>query len=90
MIRFVENVSWTEKKDWWCTIYITERQAQSLRKIIPDEAERLIASNDAMAILDALDDVYIMQLDLNDEPTAAGRECEKLRDEIHWDNFHKD
>ena len=50
----------------------------------------MIASNDAMAILDALDDVYIMQLDLNDEPTAAGRECEKLRDEIHWDNFHKD
>ena len=46
--------------------------------------------DDAMAIPDALDDEYIMLLDSNDEPTAAARECEQLRDEIHWYNFHKD
>lgn len=67
---------------------ITEQQARSLKKIVPNEADKLLASNDAMAILDALDDAYIMLLDANDEQTAASRECEKLRDEIHWNNFH--
>ena len=46
--------------------------------------------DDAMAIPDALDDEYIMLLDSSDEPTIAARECEQLRDEIHWNNFHKD
>lgn len=68
---------------------ITEQQERALKKIIPDEAEKLLASNDAMAILDALDDAYIMLLDSNDEQTDASRECEKLRDEIHWNNFHR-
>ena len=69
---------------------ITEQQAQALRKILPDEADVLLASNDAMSILDALDDLYIKLLDSNDEPTAASRACERLRDQIHWNNFHKD
>ncbi len=66
---------------------ITEQQAQALRKILPDEADELLASNDAMSILDALDDLYITLLDSNDKPTAAGRTCERLRDQIHWSNF---
>ncbi len=69
---------------------ITEQQAQSLRRIIPNEADKLLASSDAMTILDALDDAYITLLDSNDEQTTASRECEKLRDEIHWNNFHKE
>ena len=69
---------------------ITEQQIQSLRKILPDTADELLASNDAMLILDALDDLYITLLDSDDEPTAAGRVCERLRDQIHWNNFHKD
>ena len=69
---------------------ITEQQAQALRKLLPDEADVLLASNDAMSILDALDDLYITLLDSNDEPTAASSACERLRDQIHWNNFHKD
>ena len=42
---------------------ITEQQIQSLRKILPDTADELLASNDAMLILDALDDLYITLLD---------------------------
>ena len=69
---------------------ITEQQIQSLRKILPDTADELLASNDAMLILDALDDLYITLLDPDDEPTAASGACERLRDQIHWNNFHKD
>ena len=69
---------------------ITEQQIQGLRKILPNEADRLLASGDAMAILDALDDLYLTLLDSNDEPTKASRECESLRDHIHWNNFHKE
>lgn len=69
---------------------ITEQQAQALKRILPAEADALLASNDAMSILDALDDLYIMLLDENDEQTDASRECERLRDVIHWNNFHKD
>ena len=68
---------------------ITATQVQQLKRIIPNEADALIASNDAMSVLDALDDLYITLLDANDEPTEASRECEKLRDQIHWNNFHR-
>lgn len=69
---------------------ITKQQVQLLKHLIPDEAEKLLASDDAMAVLDALDDLYITLLDADDEPTQASRECERLRDHIHWNNFHRD
>lgn len=69
---------------------ITESQIQLLKKIIPNEADELLAADNAMAILDALDDLYITLLDADDEPTEASRECEHLRDQIHWNNFHKE
>ena len=65
---------------------ITEQQAQALKHILPEEADTLLAADDTMRILDALDDLYITLLDDNDEQTD---ECERLRDQIHWDNFHR-
>ena len=69
---------------------ITVQQAQELKRLLPDEADTLLASNDAMDILDALDDLYIELLDDDYELTDASRKCERLRDQIHWNNFHKD
>lgn len=69
---------------------ITEQQAQLLKRLLPDEADELLAADDAMAILDVLDELYITLLDDNYEPTDASRECERLRDHIHWNNFHVD
>ena len=69
---------------------ITEQQAQLLKRLLPGEADELLAADDAMAILDVLDELYITLLDDNDEPTDASRECERLRDHIHWNNFHVD
>lgn len=68
---------------------ITEQQAQALKHILPEEADALLATDDTMRILDALDDLYITLLDDNDEQTDESRECERLRDQIHWDNFHR-
>lgn len=69
---------------------ITAQQAQQLKRLLPDESEALLASDDAMDILDALDDLYIELLDDDYEQTDASRECERLRDQIHWNNFHKE
>ena len=68
---------------------ITVQQVQALKRLLPDEADTLLASNDAMSILDALDDLYIELLDDAYEQTDASCECEMLRDQIHWSNFHK-
>ena len=65
---------------------ITEQQAQALKHILPEEADTLLAADDTMRILDALDDLYITLLDDNDEQTD---ESQRLRDQIHWDNFHR-
>lgn len=69
---------------------ITEQQIRLLRRLLHDEADALLASNDAMKILDALDELYITLLDEEFEPTEASRECERLRDQIHWGNFHRE
>ena len=68
---------------------ITVRQAQELKRLLPGEADALLVSNDAMSILDALDDLYIELLGDDYEQTDASRECERLRDQIHWNNFHR-
>ena len=68
---------------------ITVQQVQALKRLLPDEADTLLASNDAMSILDALDDLYIELLDDAYEQTDASCECERLRDQIHLSNFHK-
>ena len=68
---------------------ITVQQVQALKRLLPDEADTLLASNDAMSILDALDNLYIELLDDAYEQTDASCECERLRDQIHWSNFHK-
>lgn len=69
---------------------ITLEQAEKLRKLFPQEAEHLLEQGDAMKVLDALDDLYLDLLDDAFEPTEAARECERLRDHIHWANFHKE
>ena len=44
---------------------ITEQQAQALKHILPEEADTLLAADDTMRILDALDDLYITLLAFN-------------------------
>lgn len=67
---------------------ITEEQIELLKKLLPDKAEELLEQGDAMAILDELDILNLCLLDENDDPTDASTECERLRDTIHWNNFH--
>lgn len=67
---------------------ITQTQEDELKRLLPEQYAQLIASKDVNAILDALDNLYLDLLDDDQEPTEASRRCEKLRDEIHWDNYH--
>ena len=69
---------------------MSKAQKEKLLAELPLEAENLIAAGDVDAILDALDDLYLDLLDENQEPTTDSRRVERLRDEIHWDNYHKD
>lgn len=69
---------------------ITPEQVEELNRLLPSDAERLLEQGDAMSILDALDDLYLDLLDKDFEPTEAARACERLRDHIHWANFHKE
>lgn len=69
---------------------LSQEQREQLRSELPNEAEKLIAANNVNDILDALDDLYLDLLDENQEPTEDSRRVERLRDAIHWDNYHKD
>ena len=69
---------------------LTQEQCEQLMKELPNEADELIAANDVNGILDALDDLYLDLLDENQEQTEDSRRVERLRDAIHWDNYHKD
>lgn len=67
---------------------LSQEQREQLMSELPNEAERLIAADDVNDILDALDDLYLDLLDENQEPTEDSRRVERLRDTIHWDNYH--
>lgn len=71
------------------SMILSDKQKTELMELLPADAERLIETGDTMQILDALDDLYLDLLDENQEPTNASRRCERLRDHIHWDNYHK-
>ena len=51
-------------------------------------AGTLISSDDVNDVLDALDELYLDLLDIDQEPTPESREVETRRDCIHWDNTH--
>ena len=72
------------------SIRLSDKQKMELKKLLPADADRLIEACDVRQILDALDYLYPDLLDDDQEPTNASRECERLRDCIHWDNYHKD
>lgn len=68
---------------------ITHEQRSVLERLLPD-AEAIIVKDDLLAILDALDDLYLELLDDDQEPTKESEECERIRDAIHFQNTHKD
>ena len=72
------------------SIRLSDEQKTELKELLPADAERLLEAGDAMQILDALDYLYLDLLDENQEPTNASRKCERLRDHIHWANYHED
>ena len=67
---------------------LSEEQKIALRKWMSTEAETLISSDDVNDVLDALDELYLDLLDIDQEPTPESREVETRRDCIHWDNTH--
>lgn len=69
---------------------ITQEQKRILERLLPDDIETIIAKDDLSELLDALDDLYPELLDEDYESTEASEECEQLRDEIHFQNTHKD
>lgn len=68
---------------------LSQEQCERLMIELPEIAESLIANNCVNDILDALDDLYLDLLDENQEQTEDSRRVESLRDEIHWDHYHK-
>ena len=67
---------------------LSEEQKIALRKWMSTEAGTLISSDDVNDVLDALDELYLDLLDIDQEPTPESREVEPRRDCIHWDNTH--
>ena len=67
---------------------LSEEQKIALRKWMSTEAGTLISSDDVNDVLDALDELYLDLLDIDQEPTPESREVETRRDCIHWDNTH--
>lgn len=68
-------------------LYLTATEEVRLRELLPEEADRLITSND---IIGELDSIVVSLFDDNDEPTDNSRKVERLMDDINWRLFHPD
>ena len=69
---------------------LSPEQKKKIKALFPNDCERLFGIEDVNELLDFLDDETFALLDENYEPTDASMLVERLRDEIYWDNTHRD
>ena len=67
-------------------VNLTEEHKEFIRKNL-DNPEKLIKTDDVNEVLDALDELMMLEgFDKDDEPNKRGYEIEKVLDEIYMNN----
>ena len=69
-------------------LLITEKQKNILSEFLPDQADKLLATDDLDKITDELLFLTMDYSDEEGEPTDKSRAVERFMDDLIWQNLH--